>query len=186
MKRTDQELIEACLEGDSGSWSVLIDRYQRMIYAIPFRYRLPEAEAADVFQGVWIDLYRSLKNLRRAGSIRSWLITTTMRRCLLHKKRLERSGGPPVESIAEPPHPGPDPQQIREAAELSQGLRDAIESLPARCQKLLQMLFFEDPPVPYAEAARRLGLAEGSIGFIRGRCLEKLKKALDKETARDK
>jgi DNA-directed RNA polymerase specialized sigma24 family protein len=32
--------------------------------------------------------------------------------------------------------------------------------------------------MPYADVARRLGLATGSIGFIRGRCLEKLRKAL--------
>jgi hypothetical protein len=40
------------------------------------------------------------------------------------------------------------------------------------------MLFFEQPPLPYAEVARRLGLATGSIGFIRGRCLERLRKLL--------
>jgi DNA-directed RNA polymerase specialized sigma24 family protein len=43
---------------------------------------------------------------------------------------------------------------------------------------LVQLLFFEQPPLPYAEVARRMGLATGSIGFIRGRCLEKLRKAL--------
>jgi DNA-directed RNA polymerase specialized sigma24 family protein len=36
----------------------------------------------------------------------------------------------------------------------------------------------EQPQVSYAEAARRLGLAEGSIGFIRGRALEKLRRIL--------
>ena len=40
-------------------------------------------------------------------------------------------------------------------------------------------LFFSEPPLPYAEVAkRRLGLATGSIGFIRGRCLKKLQRAL--------
>ena len=34
------------------------------------------------------------------------------------------------------------------------------------------MLFFETPARPYQEVARRLGLAAGSIGFIRGRCLD--------------
>jgi len=41
------------------------------------------------------------------------------------------------------------------------------------------MLFFECPPRPYQEIARDLGLATGSIGFIRGRCLEKLRKRLE-------
>jgi DNA-directed RNA polymerase specialized sigma24 family protein len=33
--------------------------------------------------------------------------------------------------------------------------------------------------LPYAEVATRLGLAEGSIGFIRGRCLKKLRQTLE-------
>jgi hypothetical protein len=40
------------------------------------------------------------------------------------------------------------------------------------------MLFFEQPPVPYNEVAQKLGLATGSIGFIRGRCLSRLQKIL--------
>jgi hypothetical protein len=40
-------------------------------------------------------------------------------------------------------------------------------------------LFFEQPPMPYDEVARRLRLAKGSIGFIRGRCLKRLKDILE-------
>jgi DNA-directed RNA polymerase specialized sigma24 family protein len=40
------------------------------------------------------------------------------------------------------------------------------------------MLFFEHPPRPYEEVASSLGLAVGSIGFIRGRCLKKLRDLL--------
>jgi DNA-directed RNA polymerase specialized sigma24 family protein len=40
------------------------------------------------------------------------------------------------------------------------------------------MLFFEQPPLPYTEVAQKLGLATGSIGFIRGRCLNRLQKIL--------
>jgi hypothetical protein len=40
------------------------------------------------------------------------------------------------------------------------------------------MLFYQQPPLPYNEVAQRLGLATGSIGFIRGRCLRQLEKIL--------
>ena len=43
------------------------------------------------------------------------------------------------------------------------------------------MLFYEQPARPYADIARSLGLAEGSIGFIRGRCLGKLRKLLEEK-----
>jgi DNA-directed RNA polymerase specialized sigma24 family protein len=62
--------------------------------------------------------------------------------------------------------------------EQEQMVRDAIQLLPARCAELVRMLFFEQPPLPYNELAKRLGLATGSIGFIRGRCLNRLQKIL--------
>jgi DNA-directed RNA polymerase specialized sigma24 family protein len=54
----------------------------------------------------------------------------------------------------------------------------AIAQLKPRNAELVRLLFFEQPPLPYTEIAKRLGLATGSIGFIRARCLSKLRKAL--------
>ena len=41
-------------------------------------------------------------------------------------------------------------------------------------ESLVQILFFESPARPYKDVAKSLGLATGSIGFIRARCLNKL------------
>ena len=54
-----------------------------------------------------------------------------------------------------------------------------LARLSPRCRELVHMLFFEVPALPYADAARKLGLAPGSIGFIRGRCLKRMKKLLE-------
>jgi DNA-directed RNA polymerase specialized sigma24 family protein len=53
-----------------------------------------------------------------------------------------------------------------------------MDALPARCRELVRMLFFEEPAREYREIAKSLGIAVGSIGFIRQRCLEKLRKRL--------
>ena len=59
-------------------------------------------------------------------------------------------------------------------------VRDAVSELSPRCERLVRMLFFENPPRPYQDIAKKLDLATGSIGFIRGRCLSKLRKQLEK------
>jgi DNA-directed RNA polymerase specialized sigma24 family protein len=46
---------------------------------------------------------------------------------------------------------------------------------------MIKMLFFESPPRLYEEVAKELGLATGSIGFIRGRCLKLLRDRLQKD-----
>jgi RNA polymerase sigma factor (sigma-70 family) len=68
----------------------------------------------------------------------------------------------------------------RQQVEREQMLRDALFELPPRCQEMMRLLFYHQPPLAYKEVAERLGLAEGSIGFIRGRCLMKLRTILQK------
>ncbi len=70
------------------------------------------------------------------------------------------------------------PPDILVAVEQEQLVRDSIGLLPPRCREMIAMLFFEQPPLRYEEVAKRLHLAPGSIGFIRGRCLKRLKQVL--------
>ena len=65
-----------------------------------------------------------------------------------------------------------------------QALRDAVGGLSPRCRELVAMLFFEDPPRSYVDAARALGMASNSVAFIRARCLQRLRKELEKARAR--
>ncbi len=176
--KTDEQLIAACMEGDDAAWSALIERYKNLVYSVPVKYRMPREDAADIFQSVWVELYTELKNLRNAGAVRGWLLTVATHKCYQWKKRRElvdpnADGGRDSVSDTRMLYP-----QWKEELEREQMLREAVESLPPRCRRMVEMLFFQSPPLPYAEVARQLGLAEGSIGFIRGRCLTKLRKAL--------
>ena len=59
-------------------------------------------------------------------------------------------------------------------------LREAVRLLTPQCQRLVALLFFETAERPYAEVARELGLALGSIGFTREKCLQRLRRHLSK------
>ena len=63
MPRTDRELLMACREGDESSWEALVDRYQRLIYAIPRRAGLSEDQAGEVFQEVFTTLLKKLNDI---------------------------------------------------------------------------------------------------------------------------
>jgi len=65
-----------------------------------------------------------------------------------------------------------------EEVQQEQMLRDAVAAVSGRCAELIRMLFFDSPALSYEQIARKLGLATGSIGFIRGRCLHRLRKEL--------
>ncbi|HEU4414212.1 MAG TPA: sigma-70 family RNA polymerase sigma factor [Candidatus Angelobacter sp.] len=173
----DERLVQECLAGDERAWTTLIDKYKRLIYSVPVKYGFSPDEAGDIFQNVCIDLFTNLGKLRKIESLRSWLITVATHKCFHVKKHtkqdveLDAMEQEVAEEIAAAP-------QIMQEVQEEQAVRDAIERLTPRCAQLVKLLFYEQPPVPYNEVAQKLGLATGSIGFIRGRCLNRLQKIL--------
>ena len=175
----DELLVQGCIQGDARSWERLIDKYKRLIYSIPIKYGASPDDAADVFQAVCIEALNSLPQLKNAQSLRSWLITLTVRQAYRWKKKQSHH----VELDALEPEVAEAIACITQSDTLAQLeqeqiVREVVSQLPPRNRELVRLLFFEQPALPYAEIAQRLGLATGSIGFIRGRCLEKLRKAL--------
>jgi DNA-directed RNA polymerase specialized sigma24 family protein len=61
------------------------------------------------------------------------------------------------------------------AAERQAALRQAFADLPPHGQQLIAMLT-ADPPLPYTEISAQLGIAVGSIGPTRRRCLDKMRR----------
>lgn len=176
----DAALVAACQAGDERAWSALIAKYKQLVYSVPRKYRMSDEDAADIFQAVWIELYNELPKLRNANSIRGWLLTVASHQAFHLKRksvtRAQREGAEFDEELA-PVAAEPEPDLLQEA-EREQTLREAIAQLSSRCQEMVRLLFYQDPPMPYAQVAERLGLAIGSIGFIRGRCLQRLQKFL--------
>ncbi len=182
---TDTRLVRGCLDGDEQAWTALIYKYKDLIHSIPIKYRAPSQDVADIFQAVCLQLFSELSKLRKTESLRSWLITTCIRKCYQWKRKQERwSPEDPEEAElraaagAGGPAALPPGHSIIEETEREQIVREAVHRLPGRCGEMIRLLFFEEPPLPYNEVAQRLGLATGSIGFIRGRCLKRLEKVL--------
>lgn len=177
---TDTQLVSACLNGDERAWEQLIARYKRLIYSVPLKYGATVDVAADVFQAVCVDLVTELPRLRNPEALKGWLVRVAQHRSLKWKHQSRRQAGwvAADDEAAGLADDAPNAAQVLEAAQNEQAVRAAVDSLPERSRQLVTLLFFTSPPLPYAEVARRLGLATGSIGFIRGRCLKKLEAAL--------
>ena len=172
---SDAELVGRCLEGDEEAWNALVDKYKNLVWSVPLKYRLNQEDCADIFQAVWLDLFLDLKNLRHSGAVRSWLVSTTSHKCF-HWKARQRAAQRVEETLeASSEMNGSTPANLMLELEREQLLREALPTLSPRCQELVRMLFFEQPPRPYEAVAKTMGLAIGSIGFIRGRCLKKLR-----------
>jgi RNA polymerase sigma factor (sigma-70 family) len=177
---SDARLVRACLSGNEHAWTTLIAKYKNLIYSIPMKYGASPEDAADIFQAVCLELFSELARLRKPDSLRSWLITVAAHQSF-HWKRKVRHRAEDELTDLEAEKLGVDPAPtLIEQVEREQMLREAVAALPARCQKLVRLLFYHQPQLSYQEVAARLGLATGSIGFIRGRCLRRLQRTLEK------
>jgi RNA polymerase sigma factor (sigma-70 family) len=176
---SDARLIRACLSGNEQAWSALVAKYMNLIYSIPKRDGASQEDAADIFQSVCLELFNELPRLRKPGSLRAWLITVTAHQTFHWKRRVRHRAEDELTDLeAERLAASPSPDLI-EQVEREQILREAVARLPARCQKMITLLFYQQPQLSYREIAKQLGLATGSIGFIRGRCLKRLQRTLE-------
>jgi RNA polymerase sigma factor (sigma-70 family) len=183
MQATDKELLLSCRQGNESSWAALVDRYQRLVYAVPRRAGLNEDQAGEVFQEVFCTLFEKMNEINEPDRLHAWLVTTARRKTwrLLSKERSRQSiqtGEDDEALVVVDESPLPDETLVR--LEEQHRVRTALASLDERCQQLLSMLYYEAEPPPYSEIAAMLGMPEGSIGPTRARCLKKLLKLLGK------
>jgi RNA polymerase sigma factor (sigma-70 family) len=176
----DQRLVRECLNGNQDAWTALIEKYGNLIYSVPSRYGLPREDARDIFQQVCMQLLEALPSLREPKSLGAWLIKVTAHGCFQWASRESRFQ--PFDFEAQPdkgPVAPEMPESMFQELERRQLLHEVLSEVPPRCRELIRMLFFETPAVSYEKAAKKLGIAEGSIGFIRMRCLKRLRKGLE-------
>lgn len=180
----DAALLARCRRGDGSAWTALVQRYQRLVYAVVRRGGLDEHAAADVFQTVFSRLIEHLPRITQPERLQAWVVTTAKREMLRALERgrrnvsMTRRDDDPGEAIEDRLA---DEAPLAEDAlsELQQLhlLRQAMERLDARCRDLLLLVFRDDDDrLPYDEVARRLAIAQGSIGPTRARCLDKLRR----------
>jgi RNA polymerase sigma factor (sigma-70 family) len=180
----DERLIARCLKGDQEAWSGLIDKYKNLIYSIPIKLGMHQ-DAGDIFQSVCVDLLSELPRLREHRALPKWLMQTCYHKCLHYQRAADRlTELDPEGTDSDRALPTSSAEELPEhmlvQLEQEQILRDAVSELPEKCERMVRLLFFEIPPRPYEEIAEELGMATGSIGAIRGRCLAYLKKHLEK------
>lgn len=170
------ELVSRASSGDRAAWEALVARYERLVWGVARSHRLSDADAADVFQTTWLRLLEHLDDIRNPAALTGWLATTARNECLRTLRHQARQIPTADDQIPEHSIPSQLDAALL-ADERDAALWRAFATLSNRCQALLRMLA-GDPPPSYEDVAEALGMAIGSIGPTRGRCLQSLRRAL--------
>ena len=151
-----------------------MERFSRYVYAIAVQaFRLPEADAEDVFQEVFARTYEHLGKLRDDAAIRPWLGQLTRRLCV---DRLRSAAREDVSSEElEPPEADETLEHLDEALTV----HEALTRLPEHCREILDRFFARDES--YRVIGEALELPAGTIASRISRCLVKLREEMTPE-----
>ncbi|MFZ4749088.1 MAG: RNA polymerase sigma factor [Phycisphaerales bacterium] len=175
----DASLLARCRGGDSAAWSLLVERYRKLVWSVIVKHRMRPEEAEDVFQHVFTTLISNIDAINDEHALASWIVTTTKRRCWRVTGQT-RQAAERARSLDEDPEKKVDPADTRSnpgdtrALLEKQLVREGLERLGGKCKDLLEALFGAGGEPNYTLIAEKLGIRVGSIGPTRSRCLEKL------------
>ncbi|HJQ45615.1 MAG TPA: sigma-70 family RNA polymerase sigma factor [Amycolatopsis sp.] len=168
-------LLTRALGGDQWAWRVLVGGLSALVLHVARAHRLGDADALDICQNTWLTLAQLPAGLRDPARLRGWLATTARRQAL---RTVSASRREIPTDRHDPVGPAPSPEHVVLRTERDRVLWQEVDALPARDRALVHLLATE-PSLTHADLAKRLDVAPGSIGPLRRRTLDRLRRAME-------
>lgn len=90
MALSDNELILQAKAGNDAAFEELIYRFDKSVLGIALRYVGDRDEAKDIYQEVFIRVYRGIKKFEMKSEFSTWLYRVTTNVCLTHKSKSKK------------------------------------------------------------------------------------------------
>jgi RNA polymerase sigma-70 factor (ECF subfamily) len=139
--------------GDLASASILIQRYEGVVYAAALRLLRDPADAEDLTQDTFLRAHEQIGSLRDGGAVGAWLRTICVRRGL----NVLRRRTPRFEDLDDhdPIDTAPGPEEVTEGRDALARFDEALRRLPEGQRLAIVLCDVEE--LPQAEVADLLG-----------------------------
>ncbi|HEY2443335.1 MAG TPA: sigma-70 family RNA polymerase sigma factor [Streptosporangiaceae bacterium] len=177
--QTLAELLYRAAEKDWAAWDELVKRFGHLVLHTASSIGLKRSEAADAAQLTWLRLLEHIGEIREPEHLPGWLAVTARReaiRIALSAKRYILCAEPDLDYGRRRSSAVTDVYPIE--GDYSPDVEAALSGLPARYEKLLRLLMCDNCP-SYTEVAERMNIPIGSIGPMRMRALQILRRSLE-------
>jgi len=177
---SDHALASAAGRGDMGAFEQLFERHNRRVYSLCLRMTQNTAEAEDLAQEAFIQLFRKIGSFRGESAFTTWLHRLTVNQVLMHFRKksvkLERTteeGETPVQIV----RGTEDPNKMPVLDRIS--LDSALKQLPPGYRSVFVLHDIEGHD--HEEIAKILGVAVGTSKSQLHKARMKLRNLLQKE-----
>jgi RNA polymerase sigma-70 factor (ECF subfamily) len=157
-REAEREAVEACQRGEREAFDLLVERYQRDVYRLCYRYVNNHEDANDLAQEVFLKAWRAIGRFRGESSVRTWLYRIGVNACL-NFRALRRPVTQELPEALADPRPGAQARvQSDDEARL---VRAAVVRLPEKQRATLILKIYHD--LTHEEVAQILGSTVGTV-----------------------
>jgi RNA polymerase sigma-70 factor (ECF subfamily) len=154
----DRKAVEACQRGEREAFDQLMERYQRDVYRLCYRYVNNHEDANDMAQEVFIKAYRALGRFRGESSFSTWLYRIAVNTCLNFRASRRPAGEELPEGLADA---AATVGERLEKDEQARQVREAVRRLPEKQRATLILKIYHD--LTHQEVAHILGSTVGTV-----------------------
>ena len=176
----DNVLLSQYLQGDDKALTELVKRHQRDLYGFVYRHVGNHADAADVTQKVFVNLFLKAEQFSAKSSFKTWLYQIAINQCKnLYRSHDRQRIAPDVELDQLTLIKDDDCIEDLELQEERSKLRIAVEKLPAKQRQTVQLRLYQE--CSFAEIAE---IMSGSVGTAKAhyfQAITSLRKMLKEE-----
>ena len=182
----DNELMRRVGSGDKTAFKLLVQKHQRLVTSIIYRYTGNHHEVEDLAQDIFLKIYKAATRYVPRAQFKTWLYKVVANHCFNYFRSQKRrsfitSYNPSYPEEDNPPAHYAETQQkqpehVLQQQELHTALRGALSELPDRQRMALILHRFED--LSYKEIANVLGCSLSAVESLLFRAMESLKKKL--------
>lgn len=173
LDRSDAILVRRWQHGDSRAAACLVDKYAAALGAVAYGILSDASLAEDVVQETFARATKQLHTLDGVEKLGGWLMTIARNVAVdMHRKRRREAPYMDDVRIAKT-----QPAQEAARAELREGLRKAVSSLPEDQRDLYAMKYVAG--LSYQEMGDALGMTSGAVGQKLCRIRQKLRRKLE-------
>ena len=160
MKQMDEDiqLVERYLSGDAEAVEMLVEKYQKRIYAIVYRITRDVEDAKDMTQKTFVKAIEGMRGFRRESSFKTWIYRIAINTGLTHLKGNRREETELDESMMGS-HPGTLSTIIEK--EKRDHIRRGLDELPERQRLAVILRAYEG--LSCSETAQIMGCSEGAV-----------------------
>jgi len=93
---TEKDLVQKAKSGDATAFEMLVHRYDRQVFSMAANYVSNAEDAKDIYQEVFLRVYRALPRFEFRSEFSTWLFRITTNVCLTHRTRKRKHGFAPL------------------------------------------------------------------------------------------